>query len=174
MRQLVPLLFVFLGCGGNDPSVSISGNDPAGDAEDVADALCEYEQECGSWEISCTTSNGATDCTATKEVVDYNACYAENLPEITEDLMCAGTLSASEADLVERCVNKALAQDCITQAEMDAMLAEIEAGNEPEPVRPTPAECEQLGTIFERCESPRTTSTSPLERAIRIKRVLGR
>ena len=156
MRHLLTVvLFVSIGCGGNE--VSISGNDPAGDAEEVTNAICEYEADCGSWTLSLSSNNGVTECTATKKTVSFSTCKAEEYPDILEDFQCAGTLSPSEANTLERCVNWALDRSCVTQSQMDAYCAEIERGVEPPPPGgEPPAECAALGDIFDRCMAPRT------------------
>jgi len=149
MRILAFAFVVFVGCGGD--SVSIEGNDPVADGQTVTDAVCEWQAECGDWEIAC--SGTPVDCTATRETVTFAECRAEELQDITADFTCAGDLSASERTLVENCVNKVIDRPCITQAEMDAFIAAIERGEDPTPPGgETPAECEMLDSIFERCE----------------------
>ncbi len=158
MKHLVTYaMFALIGCGGND--VSVSGDDPIADGEDVTNALCEWESDCGEWDYECTTTNSVTDCVATKTAVSYEACRAEELPDAIEAFQCAGALTSSERDLVNRCINKLTDTSCISQAEMDEYLAKIERGEEPSSLRPDPAECEALEPIFERCEPQRIGST---------------
>lgn len=148
--KILGLAFAVLaiGCGGN--GVSIQGNDPQADGRAVADAVCEWESECGEWDIEC--SGTPVNCTATKVAVSFQECQAEEVPDITADFMCAGDLSAAEVQLVEDCVNKLVDTSCITQAEIDAYIAAVEAGQEPMDLRDTPPECEMLEPIFERCQ----------------------
>lgn len=149
MKLLGLAVAVFaMGCGGD--GVSIKGNDPVADGRAVTNAICEWQAECGSWEIDC--SGSPLQCTATPKPVTFQECEAEELQDITGDFTCAGDLSASEKQLVEKCVNNVVSSDCITQAEMDAYLDAIERGEEPMPPSDTPPECDTLENIFERCE----------------------
>jgi hypothetical protein len=169
MRNFVSFVLVALvGCGGND--VSISGKDPAGDAETVTNAICEWEASCGQWSIDCTSTNNMLDCTATKKAVTYEMCRMEELADVLESFQCAGTLSASETDLVEKCVNKLIDTKCISQSEIDAYIAKLEMGMDPPDLRANPAECEALEPIFNRCNPMATGSTR--ERALSLHRAL--
>lgn len=149
MKILIVASVVFaVGCGSD--GVSIKGNDPVADGQAVTDAVCEWQAECGDWDISC--SGTPVDCTATRKNVSFQECQTEELQDITADFMCAGDLSASEKKLIEDCVNKIVDTACLTQAEVDAYLAAIEAGQDPMDLRESPPECEMLEPIFERCQ----------------------
>lgn len=144
----VAVLMYAVGCGGD--GVTIKGNDPVADGRAVTDAVCEWQAECGTWEVNC--SGSPLQCTATRVAITFQECESEELEDITSDFTCAGDLSASEKQLVEDCVNDIVDSGCVTQAEMDAYLDAIERGEDPNPPGDPPAECETLENIFERCE----------------------
>lgn len=140
------------GCGGGSGGVSIVGAEPAEQADEIADAICEREAECGSASISCTVSNNMTDCTGMIEPVSYDECYAEERPDILEDLENCNLTEAQETT-IQTCINKLLGRSCITQAQLDAFVAEIEAGNEEATLGgPPPPECVEADAIIEACQ----------------------
>lgn len=142
-------------CGGGGSSVSIVGDTPEQQAETIADALCDKQVECRQATIDCETDpeTQMLDCTGTFEDVDYDECVADNEPGILADFQNC-ELTAEEEAIVEDCVNALLAQPCISQAELDAYIAEIEAGNEPEEPREYPEACVETDAIFEACSTP--------------------
>ena len=142
-------------CGGGGSSVSIVGDTPEQQAETVADALCDELVACGQATLDCPFNEETQmiECTGMIEDVDYDACFAQYEPGFLSDFQNC-ELTAEEEGLVEDCLNAILAQPCITQEELDAYGDEIEAGNEPEPLREYPEVCEQVDAIFESCATP--------------------
>lgn len=132
--------------------MSIVGQEPEAQAEEIADAICDREAECGNASISCTVSNNMTDCTGMIEPVAYDECYAEEQPDILEDLQNCNLTEAQE-QTIQTCINKRLAEPCITQAQLDAFVAEVEAGNEDATLgSPPPPECVETEAIIEACQ----------------------
>lgn len=149
---LFPVALLVAACGGGGSSVDIVGDPPDQQAEAIADAICDQQVECGEATVDCTFNQETqmNECVGTIEDVEYDACVAETEPEILATLEGC-ELTAEEEQLVEDCINDQTAQSCITQAELDAYAAELEAGNEPEELRPPPAACEQAFAILEAC-----------------------
>lgn len=138
---------VFAACGGGGgASVSIVGDPPEEQAATLADARCNQEVECGEINIDC----GAESCVGTIEDVDYDVCYADAEADFLANIEGCD-LTAEEEQAAEDCANALLALPCITQAELDAYVAEINAGNEPEPLFELPAVCESVEVLFEGC-----------------------
>ena len=140
-------------CGGGS-SVDLVGKSDQQKADEVASAVCEQSAECGNVSIDCTSDqNGNLDCTGNIEPVTYDACYADEYGDILEDFQSCD-LTAEQEQTIEDCVNAILDQDCVSQGELDAYVAEIEAGNDDAQLRPLPAACVQTSAIFETCNSP--------------------
>src|SRR5688500_14756236 len=151
MRTTLGLVVVavLVGCGG-DASVSIVGDTPEQQAEELATALCELQEECGEAHIRCTSTNGTVDCTATIEPSPFAACYAEERVEILADLQ-ACNLTLAQQPTVEDCINLSLNAACVTQEELDKQVADFEAGREPQNTRIVPPVCVEMAAIFEAC-----------------------
>lgn len=134
-------------------SASIVGDPPEVAAAEIADAICDQIAECGEVSTECTFNQETqmTECVGTiEDGPPHDECVADTEPEILADLeACA--LTDEEMQLGEDCLNAQLAQPCITQAELDAYLAEIEAGNEPEWPREIPPSCEEFFVIIDAC-----------------------
>lgn len=139
-------LVVFAACGGGGSSVSIVGDPPEVAAAEIADAYCDLQVECGEVTITCD----AESCVGTIEDVEYAACYSEAEADFLANIESCD-LTAEEEQAAEDCANALLAQPCITQAELDAYVDEINAGNEPEFPRQPPAVCEGVEVLFEGC-----------------------
>jgi hypothetical protein len=142
-------------CGGGGTSVDIVGDTPEEAAAEIAEADCSRSVECGQATYECTTDpeTQMLDCTGTIEEVtpaEEEECVAE-IEENVLAVLSGCDLTDEEMGVIEDCVNAALAQPCISQSELDAWLAEIEAGNEPEPLRETPAVCDEADAIIEGC-----------------------
>lgn len=146
--------FVFaalaIGCGGN--SVDIVGKSPEQQADAIATALCEQEVECGNVIIDCSQTDGVFECTGTIEPAEFGACYEDLREDILGDLRDCD-LTAAEEQIVEDCMNAMVELDCISQAELDAYVAELNAGNDPGALGSTPAACIQTAELFEGCSS---------------------
>lgn len=141
------LALVTFGCGSDE--IDITGDTPEQAAAEIATAVCERNVECGSPDVTCNSTQSGVDCTGTIEPVVYDQCVAELKPDIQMDLQACDLTPEQEAT-VNGCINAMLAQDCITQAELDAAVVEIEAGREPT-LGQVPPECLQLEAIFETC-----------------------
>lgn len=141
-------LVLLVGCNGG---VNTVGDTPAQAADEVATEICLNRSSCSDISIDCTVGGEGTRCTGmlgeppTEE--ERAECY---------DMLSTGLVTAFEqadaagidrADL-DACVNATLAQGCITQAELDAYLAELEAGNDEAELRSAPPECAELGISF--------------------------
>ncbi|HUH05585.1 MAG TPA: hypothetical protein VML75_26505 [Kofleriaceae bacterium] len=138
-------------CGGGGTTIELGDKTPEVASAEIADAICDEQVECGEIDIECMSTEAGLDCTGTIEPVDYNACYAELQPDIQSDL-AACDLTDAEKTTVEDCLNALLARPCITQSELDAYVAAIEAGDETATLgEPIPASCEQVDAIFENC-----------------------
>jgi hypothetical protein len=138
-------------CGGDD-TIDISGDTPEQAADEIAGAVCAQQSECGEWSIDCTSDGTSTTCTATHSDVTVDACVAEARPEILSDLQCVD-LTPEQEQTINDCINGLAAMPCISQDEMDAYVAAIEAGMDPEPPGGAPpAECDQLEAIFSSCQ----------------------
>ncbi len=141
-------------CGGGN-SIDIVGESPESQADQIADALCDQQVKCGTTTISCTQSGDTVDCTGTIEHDEtYDACYADTRPEVLEDLSSCDLTADQEREL-QSCINATLDQSCISQEELDAYVAEVEAGNEDATLRDPPPECAGLEALFEGCDAAR-------------------
>lgn len=138
------------GCG-RDTTVSIVGESPDDQADDIASAVCEREQQCGKHRVYCETSgDGVLHCTGIIDRPSFETCYENARANTLEDLL-ACELTRAQETTVQTCINATLAQSCVTQAELDAQALAIEAGALPEPLRPLPPECAETDAIFEGC-----------------------
>lgn len=157
MKQFLHSLVVgcaLAACGGGN-SIDIVGESPENQADEIAGALCDKQVECGTTTISCTQTGDMIDCTGMIEHDQtYDACYAETRPEVLEDLSSCDLTTDQEREL-QSCINATLDQSCITQAELDAYIEKVEAGDENATLRDPPPECAGLEALFEGCEAAR-------------------
>lgn len=149
MRQgtILGLTLMMLGCSN---SVSTVGDTPAVAAEEVADAIC-YGNSCPSADIECTSSGGVTTCEGElglePSVTEMNMCYDSLSSSLVTAFEQADAAGVARED-IDACLNASLNRDCITQAELDAYIAELEAGNDEATLVENPPECERLGLVF--------------------------
>ena len=130
------------------PIVDIRGLSDADAADDIADAICSQAVECGVATYSCSSSSeGGEVCEGTVETVSYADCYVEVNEEIYEDLQGV-ELSEGEMEIVNGCVNAMVANDCVTQAQVDANVAAMNSGDDPDFEETIPVECAQIDKIF--------------------------
>jgi hypothetical protein len=137
--------------------VSVSPTDtPEAIADEIATEICEQAARCGSPRIECSGGTGGMmTCTGSIEPSAYAECYDETSMDIRDDLVCHGMLTAAEASDVNACINAALAQPCVTEAEIDAYADMLETSTtDPPPLRPIPPECERIETLFDSCSMP--------------------
>ena len=115
--------------------------------------LCARVAECGEWEVTCVDNEeDGLDCAVTLVDVTYDECVSEVEPEFRESLECVELTSEQEGQMND-CINRLAGRACISQAEMDAYIAAVEAGEDPVPPggKP-PASCEQIVPVLEACE----------------------
>lgn len=138
--------------GGGGASVSIVGDEPADQAAEIADASCSRQQECGAATIDCQTDpeTQMLECIGTIEEVDEAECI-ESREATFLSIFENCELTAEDEGAIEDCINALLAQSCISQAEIEEYAAEVEAGNEPEPLREYPEVCVEADAIIEGC-----------------------
>lgn len=141
-----------LGCGGGSGGASIIGAEPAEQAEEIASVLCEWEDECGNVTISCSFMNNMTDCTGTIEQVTFDQCYAETHPDFLALFQTCPDLTVDQERTIQTCFNSVAGESCISQAELDAYVAKLEAGDETATLRDPVPECAEAFQILEACE----------------------
>jgi len=158
MRAISPLVLSSLlalqaACGGGDDEVDIVGDTPDEAADEITDATCDKQVDCGRWEIELEFDDqgNVVNCTPTLVEVDHEACVADNRPDIREDLECAMPTD-EESEMINACINDLLGQDCISEEEVDAFCDAIIAGEDPDDPGEQPASCEALEVIFEGCD----------------------
>ena len=157
MRSLLafaPLasLLVFAACGGDD-GVDIVGDSPEEAADELANAGCDRDVECGEWEIDIELDEqgNVTSCTAVGPIdVVHSECVAEQREQLREILECSMPTD-QEAEMINQCFNDAIAQDCVAEAEVTAYCEALENGEEVEEPGEVPASCDALQEIFEGC-----------------------
>jgi hypothetical protein len=124
------------------PSVDIVGHTPLIRPR-IADALCDRGQ-------MRLIRSPPTVCEGTIERATYEACFAEAEPDIRADLeQCA--LTAAEERQLQDCINARLEESCISQSELDAYVAKLNAGDPDADIRPPLPECVGIGALFEGC-----------------------
>lgn len=155
MRTSSPLaLFSFLAlsaCGGDD-GVDIVGDTPEEAADEIVNATCGKQADCGVWRISLDFDDqgNVTECIPTHEESDRAECISDDREDIREILECA-MLTDDEAEMINECVNDTLDQDCISEEEINAFCDGLVAGEDPEEPGGLPASCDALQAIFEGC-----------------------
>ena len=139
-------LCLLVACGAGEDSVS-----PQEAAAEVASAQCAWVDQCGQWELDCGEEAG--DCSATLVDVTRAQCMAERELDDLTGADCSD-LTAPERALVDDCVSGVAARPCVTQADVDAYLAALANGDEPDgPGAPAPEACAQLADVFAGCAS---------------------
>ena len=156
MRRLLAFaalasLLVFAACGGDD-GVDIVGATPEEAADELANAGCDRDVECGVWQIDIELDEqgNVTSCTAVPMDVVHAECVADEREQLREILECSMPTDA-EAEMINQCFNDAIAQDCLAEAEVTAYCEALENGEEVDQPGQAPASCEALQAIFEGC-----------------------
>ena len=122
-----------VGCGGSDgpTHVELSDKTPAEGSALAATAVCGQIARCGSVAIICSGGGDGTtfttECTATITPETHASCYEDVRPDIEQLLSCP-TLTAAEIDMIELCVDATARASCLTQAQADALAAQVQAG----------------------------------------------
>jgi hypothetical protein len=145
------LLLALSACGGDDDGVDVVGDTPQEAAEEITNATCDKLVECGTWnlDLEFDDQGNVTSCTPTHMDVDKDACVAEDLSDVQEELECAMPTD-DEAEMINACINDLLDQDCISEEEVNAICDALENGEEPEEPA-VPASCDAIEAIFEGC-----------------------
>ncbi len=155
MRWPIALSAVLLfspACGGDDDGVDLAGDSPAEAADEIATATCDRLVDCGGWDFEIETDeNGdVTACTAIQDDVDHDACVSDQRTSYTEVLECAMPTD-DELGQIGDCINDLLAEDCITEEDIQAFCEALLAGDDPPEPGEVPASCDALDTILEGC-----------------------
>ena len=140
---LLPALsLLWLACGSEEGSIA-----PRDAAQEVTDAACDWVQECGQWVVDCADEG----CTAELVEVDRTTCEIDRTIDGLDGTTC-DELTADEEELLGECVDGLRARACVSQAEIDAYLAALDAGEQPEdPGEPAPAACEAIADVLLAC-----------------------
>jgi hypothetical protein len=149
---LSAVLFLSAACGGGDDEVDLVGDTPEEAADEIADATCEKRVDCGDWsvELEIDENGDVTSCTPMHIDVDFEACVTENRLDALEDLECAMPTD-EELGQIGDCINDVVAQDCLSEDQVQAYCDAIVAGEDPEDPGATPASCDALDAILEGC-----------------------
>lgn len=140
-------------CGGDDDGVDLVGDTPDEAADEIANATCDRKIECGNWnyELTLDENSDITACTPFQEDEDRNGCVSETRAEIREDLECAEPTDEELGQLSD-CVNDIVAQDCVTEKDLQVFCDALLAGEDPaEPGEPPPS-CDVLDSILADCD----------------------
>jgi hypothetical protein len=148
---LLAVLFSY-GCGGGDDGVDLVGDSPDEAADEIASATCERLVECDGWDYDIETDeNGdVTACTPVQEDLDHDTCVSDTRAAFTEVLECAMPTDDELADLSD-CINDIVAQDCVTEEDIQAFCDALLAGDDPPEPDEQPASCDALDAILEGC-----------------------
>ena len=151
---LCAVLALSSACGGGDDGVDIVGDTPDEAADEITDATCDKQVDCGVWEISLELDDqgNVTNCTPAKVEVDHDECVAENRPDVREDLECAMPTD-EEAEMISDCINDLVDQDCISEDEVNAYCDGLVAGEDPDEPGAQPPSCDALDDILTGCEA---------------------
>lgn len=148
------LLAVVVGIVACDPGgvetihVDITGLSDEAAAEEIAGALCTWTERCGVTSIECEeSSQGVRQCSGELIPLPYSVCHDEIYPDVLEDFQRVD-LTAAEEQVVNDCINGMVKQDCITQGQLDQIVAALEAGEEPPEYQELPAACANVDIFF--------------------------
>ena len=149
---LLAVLLSLVACGGDDDSVDLSGDTPDEAGDEIANATCNRQVDCGGWDFEIETDDNGdvTGCTPIQDQVDHDACVSEQSAAFTEILECAMPTDDELAQIGE-CINDIVAQDCITEEDIQAFCDALLAGDDPPEPGESPASCDALDTILEGC-----------------------
>jgi hypothetical protein len=153
-RPLVVLAVLLLpaACGGGDDGVDLVGDSPDEAADEIASATCDRLVECDGWDFDIETddSGDVTACTPVQDQVDHDTCVSDTRTTYAEVLECAMPTDDQLADLGD-CINDLVAQDCVTEEDVQAFCDALLAGEDPPEPGEEPASCDVLAAIFEAC-----------------------
>lgn len=152
IAALSALFLLAPACGGGDDGVDLVGDSPDEAADEIANATCEHRVDCGDWvvELELDEEGNVTSCTPSHEEVDFDACVSENRADARDDLECAMPTD-DELGQIGDCINDLIAQDCISEEEVQAYCDDLVAGEEPDEPGEVPSSCDALDAILEGC-----------------------
>lgn len=150
--MIVASVGIYAGACNDDDTlrVDISGLSDQAAADHIADTMCRHMETCGQATFECSSSGPGGDpplCSGEVIYPEYNECYQEIQPDILDDLEQVD-LTAAQEQLVNDCVNAMVAQDCLTQSDVDEIVDAMNRGEEPDWGEDYPAACEQMDEIF--------------------------
>lgn len=141
-------LILIVGC---NSGVNTVGKTPTEAAEQVADHICDNSMGCRGVSIDCESDGTTTTCTGTFDdpptEADLMECYDNLSTGLVTAFSQADAAGIARED-IDACVNATIDQGCITQAELDAYIAALEAGEDEPALRENPPECAALGIAF--------------------------
>ena len=145
-------LLLFCACGDSDDGVDIVGDSPDQAADEIATETCERRTECEGWnyELMFDGEGNVVDCNPILDPVDRDACISETRADIREDLECAMP-SDDELEQIADCVNDIIAQDCLTEEDIQAFCDDLLDDGEADEPGESPPSCAALEVIFEGC-----------------------
>lgn len=133
---------LLLACGSEEGPLA-----PREAAQEITAAACDWVEECGQWVVDC----GEDGCSA--ELVDLSRaeCEIDRTIDGLDEATCAD-LDDDEAALLAECVDGLRARPCVTQDEIDAYAAALEAGELPDdPGLPAPTACDEITDVLVAC-----------------------
>ena len=140
---LLAVSSLWLACGSEEEPLA-----PSDAAQEMTAAACDWVQECGQWVVDCTSED---ECTAELVDVDRAGCEIDRAIDGLDGAPC-DDLTAEEEDLLAECADGLRARPCVTQAEIDAYVAALEAGELPEdPGQPAPEACDVIAEVLFAC-----------------------
>lgn len=139
---LCALSLLLVACGSDEAPIA-----PREAADDLTAAACDWVEECGQWVVDCAEDG----CVAELVAVDRIECEIDRAIDGLDEATC-GDLTADEQDLLDECTDGLRARACVTQAEIDAYVAALEAGEQPDdPGEPAPAACDAIADVLLAC-----------------------
>ncbi len=132
-------------CGG-DANVSLKGKSATEQANTIVETLCNQAVECGTISMECAAfGDEPAQCTASLSTISDEECSED----LSEDMQFQASCWTDQGDeallaLAESCINAMAAIPCITDEELQTYVAAMNAGEEPDDLRPMPEVCEQF------------------------------
>lgn len=150
MKRIVMGVGVLLGAAlvGCTGGVNTTGQTPEEAGQQIADHVCARAAGCGKVHLDCTAgSTGALTCEGEIQPTTTAECLEDAPAAFTSIVMNADANGVSRAEL-DACVNSLLGESCITQAELDAYLASLNAGMSGARLREPTPECAAIGVVY--------------------------
>lgn len=110
----------------------------------IAEAMCTKMAQCPFTEYSCTAQPGGPEqCTGEIIRISETSCIEEMKEEILEDLDEVDITPEVE-QAINDCLNAYAAQECLTEAQLQANIDAVEAGGEPPYEQEMVPECVEM------------------------------